>query len=300
MAKVGKFDIKIGCDPEFFVMKDDKLVSAHGLIGGTKRDPLEVAGGAVQVDGMALEFNINPADNAEEFRDNIDQVLAILKEMVPDHQFVMKPVAHFGKDYIDDQPLEARILGCDPDFNAYLNGPNPIPNKDAPFRTASGHVHISWKDTDNPDWPDTIDPHTPSHIEACNILVKTLDAYLGIPSIAIDQNVERRQLYGSAGSYRPKSYGGGWLGLEYRTPSNEWLNYPWWSDLIYNNTLEAFQAIFDNYETPNNLYGGHTAQYLVDNAHLPEVHNIVKRVFKRGVIKSSKHYREQWEAKKAA
>jgi hypothetical protein len=302
MAKVGKFDISIGCDPEFFVVPkgSSEVVSAHGLIEGTKREPLKVKGGAVQVDGMALEFNIDPASNEEEFKNNIDEVLAILREMTPGYDFLMEPVAHFGKDYIDSQPLEARTLGCDPDYNAYTNSMNPVPDKGAPFRTASGHVHISWKDTTNPDWPDTIDPFTPSHIDACNMLVKTLDAYLGIPSIAIDQDVERRQLYGKAGSYRPKSYGNGWLGLEYRVLSNKWLNYPWWTSLIYNNTLEAFQAIFDDYKTPERLYGGKTAQWLVDNANLPEVEQIVKRIYKRETIKSSKYYRLLEEEKKAA
>jgi hypothetical protein len=300
MAKVGKFDVMIGVDPEFFVTKDSELVSAFGLIPGTKKEPMKVDGGAVQVDGMALEFNIDPAGSPEEFRENINKVMGILQELTPGFGFLMEPVAEFGEDYISSQPLEATILGCDPDFNAYTNAPNPIPNGKAPFRTASGHVHISWKDKTNPDWPDTINPFDPTHIEACNVLVKTLDAYLGIPSIAWDQDVKRRELYGKAGCYRPKSYGGGWHGLEYRVLSNKWLNYPWLSDLIYNNTLEAMAAIFENYEIGNALHYGKTAEYLVNNCKEEEVLTIVKRVLRRGVIKPSSHYREIWEAKKAA
>ena len=63
--------ITIGCDPEFFVKENNKFVNAHGLIEGTKDFPQLVNKGAVQVDGMALEFNINPAKNSKEFVSNI-------------------------------------------------------------------------------------------------------------------------------------------------------------------------------------------------------------------------------------
>ena len=51
-------NILIGADPELFVKKDGVVVSGHDLIQGTKADPFPVQDGAVQVDGMALEFNI--------------------------------------------------------------------------------------------------------------------------------------------------------------------------------------------------------------------------------------------------
>ena len=53
--------ILVGCDPEVFVAKGGKFISAHGMIPGTKKAPHKVERGAVQVDGMALEFNIDPA-----------------------------------------------------------------------------------------------------------------------------------------------------------------------------------------------------------------------------------------------
>ena len=296
MAKVGNFEVMIGCDPEFFVKKDGQLISAFGLIGGTKKNPFKVKGGAVQVDGMALEFNIDPSANPKDFRKNIDKVLEALKKMTPSYEFDFTPVAEFGSEYIKSQPLEARMLGCDPDFNAYTNAPNPVPNADAPFRTASGHVHISWKDTKNTNWPDEIDPFTPSHIEACNVLVKTLDAYLGIPSLIWDKDTKRRQLYGKAGCYRPKCYGNGWFGLEYRVLSNAWLNYPFLTDLIYQNTLDAFAEIFKDYDTSERLYYGMSAKDIVNSENLEDVSAVIARVVKAGKIKSPKYYRELREA----
>src|SRR5690606_38268474 len=109
-----------------------------------KRNPFKVERGAVQVDGMALEFNIEPAASDDEFYLNMTTVMDILKGMVPDHEFALVPVAEFGKEYIDSQPPEAKELGCDPDFDAWTGHVNEKPNVDLPFRTASGHVHIGW------------------------------------------------------------------------------------------------------------------------------------------------------------
>ena len=225
-------DILIGADPEFFVKKDGKHVSAYGLIAGNKKDPLPVKDGAIQVDGMALEFNINPAKNKKEFRSNIRSVLAQFREIIPaEYEFDFVPVAHFGKDYIEGQPLEARRLGCEPDFNAWAGGvANPAPDASAGFRTASGHIHIGWtkdEDVTNPD-----------HLEACNMLVKQLDAYLGLYSIVLDPDNTRRQLYGKAGAYRPKSYG-----VEYRVMSNFWLKEDWMIEDVFTLASAAFSHL---------------------------------------------------------
>lgn len=55
----------IGADPEVFVGREGQFFSAHGLVPGNKRRPHKVDRGAVQVDGMALEFNIDPASSYE-------------------------------------------------------------------------------------------------------------------------------------------------------------------------------------------------------------------------------------------
>ena len=80
--------ILIGADPELF-LKDvttGKFVSAEDdngpLIPGTKADPFEVKGGAIQVDGVAAEFNINAAKNFKEFYGNIKGVLKYLNKEI--------------------------------------------------------------------------------------------------------------------------------------------------------------------------------------------------------------------------
>lgn len=202
--------ILVGCDPEVFVRKDGVFKSAYGLIKGDKKNPQPVANGAVQVDGMALEFNINPAATEDEFVFNVQDVYNTMCRMVPGYEVVAVPVADFDAAYLKSQPKEALELGCDPDFNAWTQAVNPRPDGDRPMRTASGHVHVGWTNGEKID--------DANHQARCNLLIKQLDFYLGLPSLSYDKDSRRRSMYGRAGACRYKPYG-----VEYRTLSNAWL-----------------------------------------------------------------------------
>src|SRR5690606_25744131 len=225
--------ILLGADPEVFMKRDGKYVNAHNMVQGDKQNPFKVEKGAVQVDGMALEFNIDPASSEDEFVSNLECVMNILKGMVPGYELVADPVAVFGKEYIMAQPPESLILGCDPDFNAWNNGlANPRPDGDTDFRTGAGHVHIGWTQD--------ADVNDPSHLEACIMLTKQLDYYLGLGSLIYDKDTKRRTLYGAAGAFRPKPYG-----VEYRVLSNAWLKSPKLMRWVYQNTIKAVQDLFE-------------------------------------------------------
>lgn len=205
-------NVLIGTDPEVFV-KDHSgdIISAHGMVQGTKENPFKVKGGAVQVDGMALEFNIDPAHNEQEFTQRVKGVQDILAEMVKEHGTLEPiPTAHFTKEYMASQPHEALELGCEPDYNAYTRKVNPRPNGAALFRTGAGHIHIGWTEG--------ADPYGADHFDDCCTLVKILDAILLPLSELWDGDEQRRELYGAEGAFRPKSYG-----VEYRVLSNAWL-----------------------------------------------------------------------------
>lgn len=227
----------LGADPEVFVRQGGNLVSAHGLIQGDKANPFKVERGAVQVDGMALEFNIDPSPDEESFVGNIHAVMAQLKDMVPDYEIDISSTAEFGKEYIDLQPIEAKILGCEPDYNAYTGRQNHPPNADAPFRTAAGHVHIGWTEGE-----DFLAPH---HFEACRLLAMELDVYLGIPSLVLDTDGKRRQLYGDPGAFRPKTYG-----MEYRVLSNFWLKDESYIRWVYRTVDRVFKQLQEGYTHP--------------------------------------------------
>jgi len=230
-------NLLIGADPELFVKQGGEFISAHGMVEGTKEDPFKVRGGAVQVDGMALEFNIDPAASEAEFISNINMVMGELTSMVGDVEVVAEPTAHFGLDYIEAQPLEAKELGCTPDYNAYTGEENPAPDGDKPFRTAAGHIHIGW--TEGADTSDKL------HMLTCAKLVKALDITLGVPSLAWDGDQERRELYGKAGAFRPKPYG-----CEYRVLSNAWLRNEELMSFVYKRVVDTFNNLVETGELP--------------------------------------------------
>jgi len=238
-------ELTIGCDPELFIKdrKTGKLISAHGLFPGDKKNPHKVECGAVQVDGMAAEYNIDPVNNAGEFVLNNLIVLRELRDLIRernpdlDFEFVFNPVADFGKEYIDAQPDEAKILGCEPDYNAWEDGKeNPTPDMEMPFRTASGHIHLGWgKDFDISD---------EEHIEACCMMSKQLDSYIGMWCMSFEgkDGKKRRELYGKAGAFRPKSYG-----VEYRTMSNVWLSKIYYMSYVYALAKDGFDSLIGGY-----------------------------------------------------
>jgi len=223
----------LGADPEIFVLKNKEFSSAHKLVPGTKYRPHKVDNGAVQVDGMALEFNITPASNKKEWIHHIDSVMATLKDMVPkEYSFSEQASAMFSKEHMDDQPKIARMLGCDPDFNAYTKEKNPRPNEKTLLRTAAGHIHLGWGRGMKMD---------KGHLEECYLLAKQLDVYLGAPSVLLDPDDQRRKLYGQAGAFRPKPYG-----MEYRVLSNFWIMHTHLQEWVYDTAKLAFNRLMQD------------------------------------------------------
>lgn len=252
---------RIGCDPELFVKKGDVFLSAFGLIKGDKKNPFPVRNGAVQVDGMALEFNINPADTEDQFFFSVNDVLTQMKAMVPDYDVIACPVAHFSNDYLMQQPREALELGCDPDYNAWNGTVNNKPDASRPMRTASGHIHIGWTDGQ--------DIGSPEHISNSQAATKQLDFMLGLPSVIYDEDVERREMYGKAGCCRYKPYG-----VEYRTLSNAWLTSEKLTRMVYRNAILAMNRLVQG-DRLVDKYGD--IQSIINTSDKKEALKIIKR-----------------------
>lgn len=92
---------------------------------------------------------------------------------------------------------------CDPDYNVYTLEANTPPNSEGTLRSAGGHIHIGYE---NPEFVNNLK------------IVRAMDLFLGIPSILLDKDTRRKQMYGKAGAYREKPYG-----VEYRVLSNFWI-----------------------------------------------------------------------------
>ena len=213
----------IGTDPELFLTLDGQPISAEGLIPGTKHEPFKVEKGALQVDGLAAEFNIDPASTEDEFNNNIKIVLIQLREYLDRHdsriQMNFVPFMKFDPKYFKKLSDISKILGCDPDFNyngQIITATEKLANM--PIRTAAGHIHIGWtKD---------VDPMDPAHFEDC----KFISQYFYNNSAAFNRLIssisyygtkeenERLKYYGMMGAFRPKHYG-----IELRQYSNLWV-----------------------------------------------------------------------------
>jgi hypothetical protein len=258
--------LSIGADPEVF-LKDrytGKYVSAVGIIPGSKQFPEPVLQGAVQRDGMAAEFNIDPAILHSQFERSMTSVMRDLASYADLHncELAFDPVARFSPEVMASQPEDALALGCEPDINAWTGEENPKPEAVgdmANCRTGSFHVHFGYYDPNH-------NIHDP---RSCFEMVKQLDFSLGLVSLLYDDCVERRKLYGKAGACRVKPYGG-----EYRVLSNAMLKTVDRRRLVYYNTKWAF----------NTLIVGNVlaAKYgdisdIINNSDVKEAKKIIKR-----------------------
>jgi hypothetical protein len=224
-----------GADPELMLVSPKgKLTSAIPFINGTKKEPLPVTGGAVQRDNVMAEFNVNPSSSFEEFVDNMRQVLGELAKMVAPNRLTVQASGRYPKKELDHD--EARVFGCDPDFNSWTMRMNIFDNTKArdTFRSAGGHWHVGYKDETR----DMLeDPYGKAEV------VKLLDVFQGVPSILVDPDETaplRRSLYGRAGAHRPKPYG-----VEYRALGNFWVKSPDLVHLMYQLSDIAVQLCAD-------------------------------------------------------
>jgi len=212
--------ITLGSDPEIFLTKQDGTPWGALTTGctGTKEAPAPTDYGALQVDGLALEYNTNPVDNVEDWVDLHKAALEHISDVAGGADLIIDSSSRLDfTTYIDGNGAteDELMFGCDPDFNADTMAENTMPDNDGSikFRTTGGHVHIgleNWGELCGGDEKIT-------HMMASKI-VFICDAILGLRSVLTDDGVARKELYGKAGAYRVKPYG-----IEYRTLSNFWV-----------------------------------------------------------------------------
>ena len=195
----------IGCDPEVFIRSKQygSYKSAVGMIGGSKDFPLPIdnEGHAVLEDNVAVEFNTRPAESYDAFRSSIHKVLGHIRSILPGYELDQASAVSFPKEELNT--AQAQEFGCEPDFDAWRNCVNNKPYaEDKNLRSAGGHIHVG----------SSVAKQHPLAV------IRAMDLFLGVPSVALDKGTLRRELYGKAGCYRPKAYG-----VEYRTLSNFWI-----------------------------------------------------------------------------
>lgn len=205
-------DVTIGADPELFIYNTStgKVVSSIGLIPGEKGEPWVKEGWdkgfGLEIDNILAEYNIPAVRTLEDWLrvHNFmkEEIRKFIKEKNPDLD-----IRHRASYVVDDDQLDnpiAKLFGCSADYNVYTQGKNPKPaGENTNLRSSGFHIHCGYKKP---------------NVETSLTLIKYMDMYLGIPSVLIDPDTRRRELYGKAGCFRLTRYG-----FEYRTLSGYFL-----------------------------------------------------------------------------
>lgn len=226
--------ITIGSDFEMFVWDDDldKIIPCPLSFGGTKVKPLSIGNGcARQQDCVATEFNIPPANTKQEFIDYINYCKEkgeeILQELDPAYQLVAKSSNIFDPEDLAKSDIY-NVFGCSSSINAWSQESREANAEDAGnLRSTGFHVWIGIEDEN----------FTADHLFR---IIKSMDLFLGLPSLFIDEDNDRRKIYGHAGDCRYKKKNDLHL-LEYRSLGGYLLNSDELIGYVYDQTIKAIE-----------------------------------------------------------
>jgi len=232
-----KYKITIGADPEVFVYNTVKqeVVSVEGLIAlngeGTKENPLFIDKGcSLQEDNVLAEYNIPPCSTLSSWVEYHNYMIDTLNTFLPnDHSVLISSSEILKAEYLKSK--QAREAGCASEESAYDLSTLKSPDlKNTRLRTCGGHIHVGIQED----------------LGFKLKFIKLMDLFLGVPSLLLDSDDRRRQLYGQPGAFRLKEYG-----FEYRCLSNFWIKNENLQKWAFNQVIKVLDNI--NMEIDSNL-----------------------------------------------
>ena len=242
----------IGTDPEFFLFDthERKHVCAIPFVGGASKEnpfPMLNKDGSVKEgflfmhDRASVEFNIPPTTDFKEFKANLkfakEYILHMANSQYGNGNIIAsdKASVYFPWEELEDP--KSIELGCQPSWNAWKNEENPIPDVRNSNQQASGlHFHLE------------LDFQNADKYYIMLSMLRAMDLFLGVPSVILDLDTDRRKIYGEAGSFRNHLDANR---FEYRTLSNfilfndEYLEFMWnqiYKALDYVNEYEIIEG----------------------------------------------------------
>lgn len=237
--------VYLGSDPEFFIYRRTKrngkklqLITADKVLNG--KDNMENCGlgkGLCFFDGVQAE--INPMHNRcrEVLARNIQVCLkhvynkANKKYKGSEIYFLPVGCIDIEERHIKNADDECKRFGCSPDDNIYSREPMDYPDGETYMkRFSGGHIHIGFKSHS--------DYKTMFNTKRIKNLIYLLDLIPGTMSVCMsngEEEAERRQYYGKAGTYRLQTHG-----LEYRSLSSFWMVSPQIYSLVFGLVRDAF------------------------------------------------------------
>lgn len=228
MKEKNKHLITIGSDPECFIENETGIISAIGMIPGTKDDPHPITedGHFIQTDNIAFEFNIPPCETEDDFVKNITFVKDYLQAIAEANGCTLSVKSSDEISPLHLTDPQAQEFGCEPDLDVYEKKPNDRPETTTNLRCVGGHIHIGYP---NPD-QDTSEK-----------IIKAFDIFVTLPALLIDEDERRRELYGKPGAFRFKDP---W-GVEARALSNFWIHSEELMRWVYRQTIMAVNSVLD-------------------------------------------------------
>ena len=219
-------NITLGTDPELFLQKDNKIISAIGKIGGSKSEPQPISdnGHFIQEDNVAIEYNIPACKTINDWIFHHNFVKDYLEVLASGMgcTLAIQPIATLEDSELDNDM--ARLAGCTPDFDVWNECINePVDLSITNKRSAGGHISVGWDDFTQDQQLD---------------IIKAMDATLGLESVLLDNDTERKKLYGKAGCFRFTAFG-----IEYRSLSNFWIKTDESLKWAWNTTMKAIDLV---------------------------------------------------------
>lgn len=218
--------MKVGGDPEFFVIRNGRIISAHHVFPEKDSAVSITKDGIVYFDGYQAEVNLRDGYPPESYWNKLVEIFSKIEKEYG-IAISLQPAIYISKKELRTLPPEACEFHCEPDLNVYNDYVETPDGRNFRMRCIGGHIHIE----------------TPLRYSS---FIKLLDLFVSLPltyfSPARNSEYIRRTLYGRAGSYRLKPYG-----VEYRTPSPVYLSSP-----------EFYRAVIDGIMTAQNVFLGKT------------------------------------------
>lgn len=258
----------LGSDPEMFTMdQNGNLSSVSGKLGCSKWEKLTKGDIRFQEDNVLIEFDIDPFDNFVGFNDAIVRGLKEAENLLKPHGLVVAPniCSHiYSAEEIESFGEGVLVFGCEPDFNGLDGSKNRKPKaKDAGLRSAGGHIHFGF------------DSDVVVDQESQMFMTMMCDYFLGLPSVLLDPDNRRRELYGKAGAIRYKSYG-----IEYRTLSNFWIFDEEKRRWAWDQANKAYNAMKDRNKALElaNTVDPYMVQRIINSGDKEMANNIIKQL----------------------
>ncbi len=145
--------ITLGCDPEFFFTKGDRVLGSEKVITGkgipawSDFGPTE-AHGLTVIDGVQAEIHPAPKTCRQELASNIQRCLeGVARAMAKDVKADFSQVVEVSQEELDTMADENKVFGCSASMNTHKKGKDKITTVDAdPLkylkRSAGGHIHM--------------------------------------------------------------------------------------------------------------------------------------------------------------